>query len=165
MKFQFRYVVLLAAAISLPACRQADGPIPTPSQTVQEELHDVGRDLQNVASGRDPEAPKDLADDLRKYAKRKTSQPAIDELSRRTASVLPGKNLPDQAAQQLAHDLWLSMMAREASEKQIEGLQNDVQSLLMSLGVAEDGAKQVAAQVGQVQSAETDRPRRWYELF
>jgi hypothetical protein len=155
----------MTAAVSMSACRQADGPIPTPSQGEQEELHDVGRDLQNVAAGRDPQAPKDLAEDLRKYVKRKTSEPAIDELSRRTSSVLPGKNLPDQAAQQLAHDLWLSMTAREASEKQIEGLQNDVQSLLMSIGVAEDGAKQVAAQVGQVQSAETDRPRRWYELF
>ena len=149
----------------MPACRQADGPIPTPSESVQEELHDVGRDLQNVASGRDPAAPKDLEQDLRKYVRRPTSAPAVDELSRRTATVLPGKNLPDQAAQQLAHDLWLSMAAREASEKQIEGLQNDVQSLLMSIGVAEDGARQVAAQVGEVQSAETDRPRRWYEFF
>ena len=165
MRFQFRHVLVLLAAIPFAACRQADGPIPTPAEGVQEELHDVGRDLQNVASGRDPQAPNDLFEDLRKYVKRKTSEPAINELTRRTAAVLPGKNLPDQAAQQLAHDLWLSMMAREASEKQVEGLQNDMQSLLMSIGVAEDGAKNVAAQVGEVSSAETDRPRRWYELF
>jgi hypothetical protein len=51
------------------------------------------------------------------------------------------------------------------SERQIETLQNDVQALLMSVGIAEENAQQVAAQVGDVQVAVTDRPRRWYELF
>jgi hypothetical protein len=165
MRLRFRYVAVLIGAVTMGACRQADGPIPTPNETVQAELVDVRRDLQNVASSRDPEASNDLAADLRKYAQRQSAKPAVEELSRRAASVLAGKNLPDQTAQQLAHDLWLSIAAREISERQVETLQNDVQSILMSIGVAEEGARQVAAQVGAVQSAGTDRPRRWYELF
>ncbi len=68
--------------LSLGACRQADGPIPTPNQNVQGELEDVRHDLQNVASGRDPQAPKDLADDLRKY----TEEPEAMVLRRRAAA-------------------------------------------------------------------------------
>lgn len=165
MRSRARYVLIVIAGLSLGACRQADGPIPTPSQTVQEELVDVTRDLQNVASGRDPQGPQDLAADLRKYVERPDAVLAVDELSTRTARALGGRALADQDAQRLAHNLWLAVEAREMSERQIETLQNDVQALLMSVGVAEESAQQVAAQVGEVQTAVTDRPRRWYELF
>ena len=151
--------------LSLGACRQADGPVPTPNQTIQEELVDVANDLQNVGSGRDPQAPKDLADDLRKYARQPSAEPSVDELSARTAKALAGVNLPEQARQRLTHSLWLSAAARELSERQREILQNDVQSLLMSVGVAEEKAQQVAAQVGDVQRTVTERPRRWYERY
>ena len=80
-------------------------------------------------------------------------------------AVLAGVDLTEQAAQRLAHNLWLSVVARELSERQVETLQNDVQALLMEEGVAEESAQQVAAQVGDVQGTVTTRPRRWYELF
>lgn len=165
MRLRARHVLIVIAGLSVGACRQADGPIPAPNANVQEELVDVTRDLQNVASGRDPQGPQDLAADLRKYADRPAAVPAVDELSARTARVLGGRNLAEQDAQRLAHNLWLAVEAREMSERQIETLQNDVQALLMSIGVAEQSAQQVAAQVGEVQSAVSDRPRRWYELF
>lgn len=165
MRSRARYVLIVIAGLSLGACRQADGPIPAPNQTVQGELVDVAHDLENIAKVRDPQAPKDLADDLRKYARRPSTEPAVDELSRRTAGILAGANLTEQAAQRLAHNLWLSVAARELSERQIETLQNDVRSLLTSMGVAEENAQRVAAQVGDVQGAVTDRRRRWYELF
>ena len=152
------------AGLSLAACRQADGPIPIPDQNVQDELKDVGRDLQNISTG-DPEGPTDLAHDLGKYTERPPAVLAVSELSRRAAGVLPGKSLPDQAAQQLAHDMWVSIAARETSERQVETLQNSVQSLLISIGVVEEGAQRVAAQVGEVQHAVSERPRRWYEVF
>ena len=153
------------AGLSLGACRQTDGPIPAPDATVQEELVDVARDLQNVASGRDPQGPQDLASDLRKYADRRSAVPAVDELSTRTTRAIGGRNLAEQDAQRLAHNLWLAVEARDTSERQIETLQNDVQALLMSIGVVEESAQQVAAQVGDVQRAVSQRPRRWYELF
>ncbi len=155
-------IVVVAAVTS--ACRQADGPVPTPNATVQEELQDVARDLENAAS-KNPDAPEDLAHDLRKYVIRQGATPAVEELSRRTTQALQSSKLTEQAAQQIAHNLWITVWARELSERQVESLQNDMQSLLMSVGIAEPNAKQVAAQVGDVQRAIGDRPRRWYELF
>jgi hypothetical protein len=159
------YGLIGVAVVVLSGCRQPDGPIPTPDATVQEELGDVARDLQYIASARDPQAPQNLAEDLRKYARRPSAVPSVDELSRRTAGALAGSQLTEQAAQRLTHNLWLSVAARDISERQIESLQNDTQSLLVSVGIPEERAQQVAVQVGEVQRAVTNRPRRWYELF
>jgi hypothetical protein len=159
-----RFGLVLAAALILSGCRQADGPVPTPTESVQEELVDVRRDLQNVAGG-NATAPQELADDLRKYSRRPEALPAVDELSRRLVTALTGTDLGEQDAERLAHDLWLSMAAREISERQVEELQNNVQALLMSIGATEETAQPVAVQIGEVQRAETDRPRRWYEFF
>jgi hypothetical protein len=156
---------VVTLTVFLGGCRQADGPVPTPNQTYQEELVDVARDLQNVASGRDPNGPVDLADDLRKYTEKPAAKPLVDELSARTVKALQGRDLADQDAQRLAHNLWVSVYAKDLSERQIETLQNDMQALLVSLGAGEESAQQVAAQVGEVQSSVTLRPRRWYELF
>ena len=159
------YALIVLFAVVLGGCRQADGPIPTPNPTVQEELEDVRHDLEYIASGGDPEAPKYLTDDLRRYVHRSTAFSTVDELSRRTTTAVAGSPLTAQAAQRLALNLWLSVASLENSERQIESMQNDMQALLMSVGIAEDKAQQVAAQVGEVQRAVTDRPRRWYELF
>src|SRR5687768_11448970 len=154
-----------ALAVFGGGCRQADGPVPAPTQIHQEELVDVARDLQNVATGRDPNGPKDLADDLRKYTEKPAARPLVDELSSRTAKAIAGRELPEQDAQRLAHNLWVAVYAKDLSEKQIETLRNDMQAHLVSRGVGEESAQQVAAQVGEVQSSVTLRPRRWYELF
>jgi hypothetical protein len=155
---------MLLAALAVGGCRQADGPMPTADAETQNELMDVSHDLQNIARG-DPSAPKDLADDLGKYPRRPTAKPSVQELTRRTASVIAGKALEDQTAQRLSHSLWTSVAARELSERQVETLQNEVQSILVSTGVAEAQARDVAAQVGEVQKQVSNRPRRWYELF
>jgi hypothetical protein len=157
---------LIVAAALITGCRQADGPMPAPDANIQKELVDVTRDLENVANN-NPDGPEELAYDLRKYVsdKRPQAVPAVDELSRRTAQVLPNTKLTPESAQRLAQSLWVSVTAAELSERQVETLQEDVQSLLVSVGVAEQNAQQVAAQVGDVQRAVGDRPRRWYELF
>lgn len=164
MILRIRVGVVVGAVLMVSGCRQPDGPVPTPNDSVQEELVDITRDLQYIAAGRDPQAPQDLAYDLGKYAGQ-TAKPAVDELSRRTASAVAGSQLTEQAAQRLTHNLWLAIAARDISERQIESLQNDTQSLLMSIGIAEGPAQEVALQVGEVQREVTERPRRWYELF
>ena len=164
MKSTFQYAIILFSALALGACRQADGPMPTADANTQGELEDVRHDLQNVAK-RDPMAEQDLADDLGKYSRRRTAIPAVNELIRRTATVLTGKTVNEQAGNRLAHSLWTTVYARELSERQMEALQNDVQSQLVAIGVAEPQAQQVAAQVGEVQKAVGDHPRRWYEFF
>jgi hypothetical protein len=76
-----------------------------------------------------------------------------------------GLELPEQSAERLAHSLWTSIAAQELSERQIESLQTDMRLLLVSVGVTEASAEQVASQVGEVQQAVSARPRRWYEVF
>jgi len=145
-------------------CRQADGPVPTPTQDEQVELNDVARDLMYVASGTDPEAPDYLADDIRKYAD-DDAAPQMDELARRTATAVSGRTLTQDSAQQLATTLWLTGAARELSERQVADLQEQMESQLTAIGVAEADAQQVAAQIAEVQRLNNERPRRWYEIF
>ena len=159
-------IIIASAVLFVAACRQPDGPTPTPETGVQEELRDVARDLQNVAARR-PEAEQELADDVRKYIEDEDASvhPVVDELLRMTTEALPDGSLSEQAAQQLAHTLWISITARELSERQVESIQNDLQALLMSTGIAEEKAMQVATQAGEVQRTVTNRQRRWYEVF
>ena len=55
-------------------------------------------------------------------SRRRTAVPAVNELTRRTITVLAGKNLNEQAGNRLAHSLWTTIYARELSERQIEVL-------------------------------------------
>ena len=114
----------------------------------------------------DAEGPKDLADDIGHYAEGTSGgQAAAAELSRRLGQALTGKTFTLAQALPLAHSCWASVASRQLSEKQVENLQNDMTSQLMSLGVQEQQAQNVAAQVGVVQQAVTARHRRWYELL
>jgi hypothetical protein len=155
----------MSVGLSSGACSQVEGPVATPSANVLVELDDVARDLQNVASARDPQARQELADDLRKYTRAPAAAAAVDDLSQRIAVVLAGVDLAEEPAQRLAESLWRSVVSSELSEEQIETLQSDVLSLLMAEGVAEESAQQVTAQIGEVQGTVATRTRRWYELF
>jgi hypothetical protein len=160
-----RGALLVVLSLVAAGCRQPDGPMPTPNENVQDDLVDIGRDLIYIATGSDPAAPQDLLADLRKYVTRDEAMPVVEELSRRTAGAVANTKLPEQTAQRLAHTLWVAIAAREMSDRQVEALQNDTQSMLISIGVADEPAAQVAAQLGEVQRVVTDRQRRWYEWF
>lgn len=165
MTSRVRAALFVMLPLLVFGCRQSDGQMPTPSETAQGDLVDIGRDLIYIATGSDPAAPQDLSVDLRKYVTRDEAIPVVEELARRTAGAVAAKKLPEQTSQQLAHTLWVAIAATEMSDRQVEGLQNDTQSILMSIGVADEQAQQVAAQVGEVQRAVTTRQRRWYEWF
>jgi hypothetical protein len=157
--------LIVIFALSLGACRQADGPLPPTTGTVPNELGDISRDLQNLANG-NPDGPKDLAEDIGHYAEGTDGgQAAAAELSRRLGEALTGKTFKLAQGLPLAHTCWVTVAGRQLSEKQVEDLQNEMRSQLMSLGVAEPQAQNVAAQVGVVQQAVTARHRRWYELL
>ena len=159
------YALILTAALSLAACRQADGPMPPATDSVANELGDISRDLQNLASGK-PEGPRDLSDDISHYAEGTNGgQAAAAELSRRLGEALTGKNFKLAQAAPLAQSCWVVVAARQLSEKQVESLQNEMKAQLMSLGVNEQQAQNVAAQAGVVQQAVTERHRRWYEML
>jgi hypothetical protein len=160
----FPSALIIIVSLGMAGCRQADGPMPAPEGEVPNRLVDISRDLMSVSRG-DTQARKDLADDLRVFVERQEALPAADELARRTSDVVEGKTLDDQNAERLAHHLWTAAAAREMSQRQVESLQNDIHALLISVGVPEDNALNVASQAGEVQKLVTTRERRWYEFF
>ena len=165
VKRQIAYAIILAVALPLSACRQADGPMPASTDATANEIGDISRDLQNLASG-NPAGPQDLSEDIGHYAEGTTGgQAAAAELSRRLGEALTGKTFKLAQAMPVAHTCWVTVAGRQLSEKQIESLKNEMKSELMSLGTSEQQAQSVADQVGVVQQAVTARHRRWYELL
>ena len=159
------FALIVVCALSFVGCRQADGALPATTGTVPNELGDISRDLQNLASG-SPDGPTDLSDDLSHYAEGTNGGPAAAlELSRRLGQALSGKTFKLADAMPLAHTCWVAVAGRQLSEKQIENLQNEMKSQLTAMGVSEQQAQDVAAQVGVVQQAVTARHRRWYEML
>jgi hypothetical protein len=155
----------VSAALSFTACRQADGALPEATGTVPNEIGDISRDIQNLASG-NADGPKDLNDDISHYADGTTGgKEAAEELSRRLGQALTGKTFKLAQAVPVAHTCWVTVAGRQLSEKQVENLQNEMKSQLMSLGATDQQAQNVATQVGVVQQAVTARHRRWYELL
>ena len=166
MRSMLRMLPVMLAVATLSACRQADGEVPTPDANRQAEIQDISRDILNVASGRDPQAAEDLAYDLRRYTQeRPTAEGPVIELARRTSEALAGREVAPQAAEQLAQHYWLAITARELSDRQVEDLQADVQSLLETSGLSAEQATPISTQIGEVQKVATDRQRRWYEVF
>jgi hypothetical protein len=162
---QIAYALVFAAALQFAACRQADGPMPETTPSTANELGDINRDLQNLATG-NPDGPKDLASDISHYAEGSNGgAAAAEELSRRLGQALNGKSFKLAQAMPVAHACWVAVAARQLSEKQVETLRNEMKSGLMSLGVNEQQAQNVADQVGVVQQAVTARHRRWYEML
>lgn len=163
MKSFHRYVFVAAMAL-LAGCRQPDGPMPVADAEAQNRLGDVSRDLMSMVS-RQPDATKDLADDLKVFAPNAEAEQAADHLATQLGQVVPGSRLTEQSAQRLARNCWTAISGPQLSQRQVEGLQNDVEGLLSSIGVAEQKAHEVAAQLADVQSVVSERKRRWYELF
>jgi hypothetical protein len=165
VKRQISYAIVIAAALQLAACRQADGPMPETTPTTANELGDISRDLQSLAGG-SADASKDLSDDISHYAEGTSGgQAAAAEMSRRLGEALKGKSFKLAQAMPVAHTCWVAVAGRQMSEKQIENLKNEMKTELMSLGADEQHAQGVADQVGAVQQAVTARHRRWYELL
>ncbi|HXH23637.1 MAG TPA: hypothetical protein VNI78_00220 [Vicinamibacterales bacterium] len=155
-------MLLLATALPLAGCRQADGPLPPEDGETPNRLADIARDLQNVAAG---QSDKELADDLVVFVEPPSAEPAVRELSRRVSQALGGRNVTPEAASELARQLWLAVGARELSPRQVAVLQEDVQKSLAGLGVSEERAQPVVEQIAEVQRLVTRRQKRWYELF
>lgn len=138
--------------------------MPAAEGEVPNRLVDLSRDLMSLSRG-DTQAQQDLAEDLRVFVNKQEAVSATNELARRTSEVVAGKTLNDQNADRLAHHLWTATAARDMSQRQVESLQNDLHALLVSMGVPEDNALNVASQAGEVQKLVTTRERRWYEFF
>jgi hypothetical protein len=155
----------LAAALTVAGCRQGEGTMPRAEGDVPNRIGDLSRDIMSIAGG-EVQARQDLADDLTVFVDSEAAAvPLVTDLSQRTGEALSGKKLTEQNSQKLAQQLWVTVAARDLSEKQIETLKNDYQATLVASGVPQDRAQGIAAQVAAVQKTVGDRRRRWYELF
>jgi hypothetical protein len=159
-----RVVLLCAIAAGAAACRQADGPIPTPDREQNNEIGDIARDLVNVAN-KDPQAPDELRSDLMKYAQNREAEQRMQELASAVLQALDGARLEKDTAEAVANRLWVGVTARELSERQVEALGEELKATLASTGVAEARAEAIGDRLGAVQQAITTNQRRWYQVF
>jgi hypothetical protein len=157
----------VAVALAAAGCRMADGPLPTPSSEDLNRLDDLRRDLGNVVGGHQ-EARQDFLDDLMVFVKPGTKPDAagaISELARLVSEAAIAAQVKEAAVPPFLKQVWVAVVARELSEKQVTTLQADVKTTLAGLGVAEPAAQAISNQIGTVQKSVTDRTRRWYEVF
>lgn len=157
------YVVVISAAC-VAGCRQPDGELPVQNGEVPNRLHDLERDLESVAAG-EPDGPKDLADDLAVFAEGTEGVNAARTLAGSTSVVLVKRMLNEEALKQLTTVLWKTVASRDLSERQVDGLKDDMRGTLISIGVSQADSNTVADRVGQAQKAVTRRTRRWYERY
>lgn len=157
-------LLALPLAIGAAACRQPDGPTPSPARDQQNEIRDIAKDMLNVINS-DPDGAGDLSSDISKYGPNPEATEASRELARRLIEVLPSARLDEQTAQRLAHSLWVGLTAKELSARQVEAVKNEVRDVLRGAGVEEPSADAVAQQLGAVQEEITNNPKRWYQVF
>ena len=169
MRLRLIPALALAAACSLSGCRQPDGAVPAETGEAPNRISDLRENVENVARG-DANAPRELADDLKVFIDNEADNAAdamraADELARRISTAVKGRAVPEQTGQQIARQLWLTMSARELSERQVDKLQEDLTAALVAVGSPEPSAQAVAEQAAAVQQVLTTRERRWYEFF
>ena len=116
---------MLAFACSVAACRQPDGPMPTPGQGSSNDLGDLSKDLLNV-TGRVKDSPQELTDDLVRFAQEKKVEPPAGELGRRVVDTVAGSKLTEPDAAKLARTLWVIIRATELSDRQVKSMEGEV---------------------------------------
>jgi hypothetical protein len=155
-------VLVMLAGLSI-GCRQPDGPMPTPTAEDENKIGDVSRDLLAVAA-RSPSAVEDLGDDLANFALSDDGARHGKEMARKLAASLEGTKLSEEAAREIATDLFIAFHARELSRGQVAKLRESLESVLTQTGVQQASAEPVLEHVEQVQSDVTTARRRWWQF-
>ena len=154
----------MLAFVLAGGCRQADGPIPTPTADQSNEIGDIARDMMNVVN-KDPQAPEDLRSDLAKYAVNEETGRQIDALAKAISDALVGARLTEEGAKNLANVVWVAINGKELSERQADALEREVKTVLSTTGVSEARAQTIADRLDALQKVVTEKPRRWYQVF
>ena len=156
--------VAMAAAICAGGCKQGDGSLPPKTGDVPNRISDLKRDLETLVAG-DQTAVKDLSDDLGVFTEEPDGHIAIRALSNTVGPMLLMKQVNDDALTRIATVMWTAAAGRDLSERQVDGLKDEMRNVLTSLGVSQPDANLAAGRVGDVQKAVTYRTRRWYERY
>ena len=164
MTFRRLAFVALLSAACVAGCRQPDGAWPAESGDTPNRLHDLQRDLENVAGG-DADAPKEFSDDMAAFAEKPEGAAAARHLADGITTTLRKRNASEDTCKQLASILWKAVAARQISARQADSLKDDLRGVLTSIGVAQADANAVAERIDQTQKAVNVRPRKWYERY
>ena len=161
-------VVMCACVLVTASCRMADGPMPdSKAGDAPNQIGDLSRDLSNVLAGRE-EGRQDFMDDLLVFVDLDDAPDAeapVKALGQQVMDVVVATKASETAMVPLLERVYVALKARELSENQLKSLQEDVQGAATQLGADDVKARALAAQVGIVQQAVTERHRRWYEVF
>jgi hypothetical protein len=156
--------LVLVAALCAGACKQGDGALPAKTDDVPNRLGDLKRDLAAVVSG-EQQAIQDLTDDLLVFTDEPEGQTATKALATTVCSMLVNREVNDETQTKIVNLLWTVVAARELSERQVDGLKDEMRNTLLAVGVTQPDANLAAGRVGDVQNAVTLRTRRWYERY
>lgn len=163
MRASLLCLLTLALSFSI-ACQQADGPMPEKNEEVTNRIDDLSRDIANVARG-DRQAPGEFLDDLMLFGDASPAAEDVRALGQTLSSAVAGKRLSDEGAKQVAEQLWLVTAGRELSERQRQGVVDDLSEALSGAGLTSEAIEPVVTAATSVQAKSSTRPRRWYERF
>jgi hypothetical protein len=158
-----RYTIFAIVAVTCVSagCRQPEGTVPQPAGEAANKTDDVSRDLLAVAR-MDKEAANDLRSDLENLTGDQAPPYLVEELSARIDTAVAGARLPDDAAKKLATHLYVTIAARDLSERQVDSLKEDITATLTRAGVDAPKAQPVADAAGDIQRAVGRNRRRWW---
>ena len=157
-------VACVAAALSLAACKQPEGAVPRAEGETPNRIHDITRDLMATAGG-DRQAAADLGDDMGAFVDSMPANEAVRDMSAKVAEAIAGKKVTEEAATQLARQMWTAAAAREFNPDQVEALQNEMKTTLTSVGATEPAITAATTEIEELQKVVTTRQKRWYEIF
>ncbi len=161
-------LVMCVCLLGTASCRMADGPIPdAKAEDAPNQVGDLARDFGNVAAGHE-EARQDFMEDLMVHVDLEDAPGAeapVKVLGQQVLELAASNKVSEAAVVPLLEHVYVALRGRELSENQVKSLQEGVQGAATQLGVDDVKARALAAQVGIVQQAVTERHRRWYEVF
>src|SRR5262245_26770012 len=156
--------LVLVAALGAAGCKQGDGSLPAKNADVPNRLGDLQRDLAAVVGG-EQQAIQDLTDDLLVFTDEPEGQKATKAFANTVCTMLVKRPVNDETQAKIVDLMWTTVAARELSERQVDGLKDDLRNTLLAVGVTQPDANLAAGRVGDVQNAVTLRTRRWYERY
>jgi hypothetical protein len=108
--------------------------MPETTPETANQLGDISRDLQNLASGT-PDGPKGSRRRHFHYAQDTDNGQACGRGARAAAwSGADRQELQARAGDAVAQHCWVTVAARQLSEKQVDSLENEMKQQLMALG-------------------------------
>ena len=164
MRTLSRALILLSLLILAAACRSPDGPIPEPTGDEPDEVYELSRDILNVAGG-DPEAFKELADDLGTQGPFETGQPRAAALAKSLQGALVGRQMTQEQAKRLADDLYIVFAGDRLSPGQVDAVQTRVSGLLREVGTPEGAIGPVRDSIASVQALVNPGRKRWWDIL